>query len=350
MPTVIPSGGPTGSPATHVPTVIGAAPTGIVPKPTVIGSVSPPKVTTIGSTTPPATPAPAAPAPATPTRLPGKGIVRAEVTVALVAAANPATKDGAVLERAVAIVKSLDLSSLCGNTALLWGQATQERHADLVGEGLTLARSDALEHARQHIGRIMEILGSIQLEKIFTAAKKGIGAFVAGLTGKATDAIDTPEELDGALRELGQIVDLLRRSTTALAALRDQITANDESIVQNGKEVEASLCAATFLAGYVRGKPADFKPDTASHLDARAQSLTATLASIVGHGGVRQVHADSPVSFIQLIQDVALVSLPDWISTISVAKIAAASRPANPTEISVLAGDLQKVTAALARR
>jgi hypothetical protein len=350
MPTVIPSGGPSGSPTTPKPTVIGAPPSVGATKPTVIGGAPLPKATTIGSTAPPLAPAPVAAAPATPTKLPGKGIARAEVTSALIAAANPATKEEAVLNRAVAIVKSVDLSELCGNAALLWGQPTQERHAALVDEGLTLAQDGSLEQARRHVARIMEILSGIHLDRVFAATKKGVGALVAGLAGRATAATDTPEELESALRELGQIVNLLRATTGDLASLRGKVQANAEAIVQNGKEVEASLCAAAFLAGYVRGKPADFKPDTATHLDARAQSLTATLASIAGHGGVRQAQADNPVSFIQLIQDVALVSLPDWISTITAAKTAAASRPVNPTEVGVLADGLQKVMAALARR
>jgi hypothetical protein len=246
-------------------------------------------------------------------------------------------------------VKAVDIGKLCGETALLWGQTTQERHGELVSESLRLAQHDSLERARRHVQRALEILGSIQLDKVFQGAKKGIGGFIAGFARKASDAIDTPDELEGSLAELRKIVGLLKRITTSLVKLREELEANADAVAKNGDEVEAALCAAAFLAGYVRSNQAEFRSDTARHLDARATSLAATLAAIRGDGAVRKVQADNPVSFIQLIQDVALVTLPEWLATIATALVGAATRPINPTDVSELADGLQRVTADLRR-
>ena len=331
-PTVIPSSGngggvkptaiPSGTPTPTKPSVIGG------------GSTPTPKPTAMPATTLPLAPQPLANVSA-PTAMPGKTRKRLPVTrEELQRKHRP--KDS-VLDRSIAIIQITDQDSITMNVAVRWGQELQEQHNTLAGEILNLAQSEVIQAVTENLNRMMEILGNINLQRVFEET-----SFVTRALRKASSEIDTPDELDSAMREIEQLKNLMRARTDELLALREKFEQNSKTTEDLGDEIEASIIAALELAEYIKNEPSRVEISTC--LQERADGLTQTLAQIRAGGSMRKIHIDQPLKLTTLIQQVVFNTLPTWMGNASTMLLALQGKQKpNPTEISELGRTLKSI-------
>lgn len=271
--------------------------------------------------------APVTSAPMKPTAIPGVQRKRIEVTAADLARLAPlAGKD--VLRRAVVILQHLVADSATERSAILWGHALQEEYGRSVSRMLELARDPVMVKAAGYVNRMSSILAAIDLEAV-AEATPGVGQYLRRLNQR----IDTPDELDDARFELDQLVGLMAGTMDPLLALKGAIERQAAATEELAKEIEAMALAADYLAGRSSSK----KPELARIYTDRAISLTHTLAQIRETTALRGAQVAQPLSLIAAVQDIALVTVPGWLSSLSaLTTMMRNQRRPTPTEASEL--------------
>ncbi len=309
-PTAMPSGG-TDKPSVSKPTVMG----GSVQKvgPTVFKASEERKAgpTRIGAAnSAPSFPEPDWPQTFKPSAMPGTIRSRISVTLSDLEKVQARIQQP-VLTRAIQMVQEFSPDAATISSAVLFGSDIQERHNALVTEGLKLARSEIFAKASRQIGRMMEILRLIRLEKVFG---KRSGGFLSRTLKRASQEIDTPEELEDAEREIEQIVALVNNSIGKLLELKAEAESLSAEIEKIRLESEAASVAALYIADYLAKRS---RPDIASRFTERSVSLTATSAQIQGGSSIRLLQIEQPLQLISVVQNVVLVTLPGLIASIS---------------------------------
>lgn len=304
------------------PTIIG----GSGPKPTTMPGAKP---TVISASAPTAKVLPVLTVPVThkPTFM-GQPVKRIEVTREGLAKTHSLTNQK-VIDSAFTLLQNVNPDKFTLNDVLVWGQNLQTEQNGLVNASLTLAQSEIITTVSANINRLLDILGNIQLAKVFEKTK---GMF-AGLLQMGTGAIDTPAELDEALREIGQLSTLMIGRMQDLLVLRERFDANSQQLNQLGDQIEGAVYAALTLADYFSTQKSS-QSDLSIRFTERASSLTVTLGLIRSGGSMRNTHTEQPLRMIQLVQEVVLQTLPTWITNVTALRMAqSGSRKPNATEI-----------------
>lgn len=281
---------------------------------------------------------PAAPKAFGPTAVPGVERKRIPVGIEELGKLSPGAGPE-VLERALRLVETYVEEEATDRTAVLWGQRSQEDYSELVSESLSLSQADALVRARGYLGRMMEILQSIDVEAVSTAVRGGGGAVAEYLRGM-NKKIDTLKELEAARVELDQLVKLMSAALIDLLDLKERIEKQSRRIDEIGDEVDAAALAALFLSDHESKR----SPQLSRRFFERSMSLTQSGVQIRGSITISAVQIEQPLRLIRAIQDVALVTLPGWLGSIaSLSVLSQGARKLTPTEAGELARQLRKI-------
>lgn len=239
----------------------------------------------------------------------------------------------ATAARAVRLIEGFVVEGARDRDVTLWGHAAQQNYADLVSRTLDLARAEVLERVRAHLGRIVELLTSIDVE---TACGSGRPArLMERLFGDGVGRIDTPRELAAARVELEQLVRLTNAALDPLLRLRDALEDQARRIDAAGQEIEAAALSASFLSEHL----ASSAPALSRRFVERGMSLSEGALLIRNTSLLRGAQAEQPLTLIAAIQKVVLITLPDWLGSIAaLTGGATVGRPPNATE----AGELQR--------
>lgn len=271
--------------------------------------------------------APKSSGPMKPTAIPGVQRKRLEVTVSDLARIAPlAGKD--VLRRAVAILQEVVADAATERSAILWGHALQEEYGRSVSRMLELSHDPVMVKAAGYVNRMSSILAAIDLKAI-AEATPGVGQYLKRLNQR----IDTPDELDGARFELDQLVGLMANTMEPLLFVKDAIERQVAETERLAVEIEAMSIAADYLAG----RPSPKKPELTRIYTDRGIGLTHTLAQIRETAALRGAQAAQPLSLIAAVQEIALVTVPGWLSSLSAMTTTLRNqRRPTPTEASEL--------------
>lgn len=264
----------------------------------------------------------AAPSVSTPTAIPGVRRKRIEVSAADLRKLAPGVGSD-IVNRAVHQLSSLVAEGATDRMAVLWGHTLQADHSALVSEALNLAQDETLVRVTGYVERMVAILNAIDLEALSTGAA---GAGLSGYLKRLNTKIDTPIEVDAARLELGQLLSLMAAAMEPLLQLKETIGRQSERIEQTGLDIEAAALAAEYLASQY----ATTRNDLSQRFVERAMSLTQTVAQIRSGAPLRRAQIEQPLNLISAIQNVALVSIPAWLSSLA-ALTAARSGPNGPT-------------------
>ena len=307
-------------------------------KPTIIGngdSSPKKKPTVIGSTPPP-------PAKVVEVKKPSVSVIPGKMRNRI-----PATRESlkqkhqlkdSVLDKAIQIIQNTNQDELTLSNVVFWGQNLQEQHNALVNETLRLAQSEVVSTVTGHVYRMLEILGDIQLEKVFEEKP----SFLSGVFRKNSEEIDSPEELDEALREIEQLSKLLHERISELVILREKLESNSKQLQELGDEIEASLVSAMEIADYFNQNLSE--KDMAARLQERANSLTLTLGQIRSDGLMRNSHIEQPMNLTSLVQEVVLNTLPTWITNVTAMRMALHGKhKPNPTDVSEISRTMKTI-------
>jgi len=271
--------------------------------------------------------APKSSPPMKPTAIPGVQRRRLEVTIVDLAKIAPlAGKD--VLRRAVAILQEVVADAATERSAILWGHALQEEYGRSVSRMLELSHDPVMVKAAGYVNRMSSILAAIDLKAI-AEANPGVGQYLKRLNQR----IDTPDELDGERFELDQLVGLMANTMEPLLSVKDAIERQVAETERLAVEIEAMSIAADYLAG----RPSPKKPELARIYTDRGIGLTHTLAQIRETAALRGAQAAQPLSLIAAVQEIALVTVPGWLSSLSaMTTMLRSQRRPTPTEASEL--------------
>ncbi|MDV3253495.1 hypothetical protein DevBK_19325 [Devosia sp. BK] len=271
--------------------------------------------------------APKSSGPMKPTAIPGVQRRRLEVTVSDLARIAPlAGKD--VLRRAVAILQEVVADAATERSAILWGHALQEEYGRSVSRMLELSHDPVMVKAAGYVNRMSSILAAIDLKAI-AETTPGVGQYLKRLNQR----IDTPDELDGARFELDQLVALMASTMEPLLSVKDAIERQIAETERLAVEIEAMSIAADYLAG----RPSPRIPELARIYTDRGIGLTHTLAQIRETAALRGAQAAQPLSLIAAVQEIALVTVPGWLSSLSaMTTMLRNQRRPTPTEASEL--------------
>ncbi|MBU1306860.1 MAG: hypothetical protein KKF33_15245, partial [Alphaproteobacteria bacterium] len=271
--------------------------------------------------------APKSSGPMKPTAIPGVQRRRLEVTVSDLGRIAPlAGKE--VLRRAVAILQEVVADAATERSAILWGHALQEEYGKSVSRLLELSHDPVMVKTAGYVNRMSSILAAIDLKAIAEAAP-GVGQYLKRLNQR----IDTPDELDGARFELDQLVGLMANTMEPLLSVKEAIERQVAEIERLAAEIEAMSIAADYLAG----RPSPNRPELARIYIDRGISLTRNLAQIRETAALRGAQAAQPLSLIAAVQDIALVTVPGWLSSLSaMTTMLRHQRRPTPTEASEL--------------
>ncbi len=272
-----------------------------------------------------------------PTAIPGVERKRIAVELSDIRKLAPLAKPG-VLEKALALVQSFVVESARDRQAVLWGHPLQQDYSDLVSRTLELSQADTLKRATGYIGRMTDILGSIDIEAVCGAASRT--GILAQYLKKTNSRIDTPEELEAARIELDQLVRLMGDALESLLSLKETLERHAQRIEELGNEAEASALAASFLSDHLRAS----RPPLSQRFLERGMSLTQTVAQIRSGVSMREVQAEQPLKLIGAIQNVALVLVPGFLGSIaSLTTMLLSNRKLTPTEAGELAYQLRNI-------
>ncbi|MBI3674767.1 MAG: hypothetical protein HY245_15370, partial [Rhizobiales bacterium] len=182
-----------------------------------------------------------------------------------------------------------------------------------------------------YIGRATELLGAIDVMAAFGVSGSDgvVGHYLKHLSRK----IDTPEELDAARVELGQLVKLMGAALDGLLDHKEKLDRHMGRIDDLGNEVEAASLAAEFLSVHLRGTA----PKLSQRFVERGLSLTQTVAQIRSGASMRQAQIEQPLRLVGAVQNVALVMLPAWLESIASVMTLAQIRKPTATEAGELA-------------
>lgn len=274
--------------------------------------------------------------PARPTAIPGVERKRIVVELSDMRKLSPLAKPG-VLAMALALVQSFVVESARDRQAVLWGHRLQQDHSNLVSRTLELSQADVLKKATGYVGRMIDILGSIDIEAVCGTSRTGI--FVQYLK-KANSRVDTPGELEAARIELSHLVRLMGEALEELLSFKEALEQHASRIEDMGDEAEALALAASFLADHLRAS----RPSLSQRFLERAMSLTQTVAQIRSGVSMRDVQIEQPLRLIGAIQNVALVMVPGFLGSIaSITTMLAGNRKLTPTEAGELAYQLRDI-------
>jgi len=294
---------------------------------------------------PPSRPAKAAPAPRADTRpevaaaplrpTAVKGVQRERLAVSAedLRTLSPGAKAG-IVDRAQAMLAGVVLERTGEGRAILWGHELQKAHGERVAETLGLAQLPVIAKVQGHVARMLDILGSFDL--MAAAEPGGIGHYFRSVNGK----IDTAREIAAARAELDQLMRLLMAALDELLALRSRLESNADAIEALAADIEAAALAALFLAEHTQPS----RPGVAACFTERAMSLTQTLAQIRGHGSLRDRQLDVPIRMVGAIQNVTLVSMPDFLAGLAAIQSLGMQAPSlSPTQARELNYKLQDI-------
>ncbi|MET3897179.1 hypothetical protein ABIB57_001116 [Devosia sp. UYZn731] len=242
-----------------------------------------------------------------PTAIPGVQRRRLQVTGAELTRIAPlASKE--VVRRALTCLQELVADSVTERSAILWGHALQEEYGRSVSHMLELSNDATMVKAAGYVNRMSSILGSIDLKAIADSTP-GVGHYLKRLNQR----IDTPQELESARLELDQLVGLMAATMDPLLSLKAEIERQIAATDELAKEIEARALAASYLAGL----PWPKKPELARIFTDRSLGLTHTVAQIHETSALRTAQAGEPLSLIAAVQNIALVTVPGWLSNLS---------------------------------
>lgn len=239
-----------------------------------------------------------------------------------------------VVDRTLALLAVFVTEKASERKAILWGQDTQKTYTDAVGKALTLSQSPVLAKAQGYIARMLEILISFDLD-----GSVGDGGILAGVLKRLNGKTDTLEELAAARGELERLISLMGTALDELLKLRDMIEENIGTHDAIATEAESAALAALYLAEHLR--PA--RPGVAECFVERSLSLTQTLAQIKANGPFRDMQVDHPIRLIRAIQNVTLVSMPDFLANLAAINSLSAQKELTPTEASELNYKLRQI-------
>lgn len=239
--------------------------------------------------------------------------------------------DERVYEEAKKLLSGFREDKAKDRKAIMWGHALQTSYSDLVTEILALAQTPVLVKVNRYLGRMMEILGAIDL---LAACGHGSGLLQEYFRG-VNSKIDTPAELSAAHAELDELVGHMNNALEQLLELKEEIEKRSERIDLLSIEVEASALAALFLSIRLR----EDKGQIAQHFTERSMSLTQCLVQIRESTLMRQSQIEQPIRMITAIQNIALVMLPGFLG--SIASLVTLSRRISLTEANELHDQLR---------
>lgn len=280
--------------------------------------------------------------PSAPTLVQGTQRVRIPVTIAQLQYANIGVKDS-VLEAAKTMIEQFNVDTATDSTVVLWGNDIQQAYAALVQECLTLSQDKKLDKVRGYVNRMIEVLSLIDLARVCGLAKAhGTGLFGGLFTSNEQKKIvDTPEELEHAQKELGQLTQKMSDQLATLLAVKAEFERVSNAIDAAGDKAEAAAVAAQFLAEHIKSSvPA--KHDLIQRLLTRSASLLQTTVQIRGSDAVRKVQIEQPLQLIEAVQKVANVSMPAWLNNIvMLTTMLRQKRKPTATEVGEIGGETQ---------
>ena len=212
------------------------------------------------------------------------------------------------------MVQTTNQDKLSDSEVVLWGHEPQQAYGDLISEILTVLQSEPLDKVQKYITRLITILSLIDLVKVCDTSHGG--NFLTHMFRNATKAIDTPEELDTAMTEIKELLNLMDKNINPLLLLKNQLENISRKIDETGDELEALSIAAAYLAGYFNSIGNPFYPRFLE----RSGSLSTSLAQIRSSGQMRKVQIEQPLDLIAIVQGVALVQVPAWLGSIVTVK------------------------------
>lgn len=271
-----------------------------------------------------------------PTVVPGVQRQRIEVTLSDLRKLSSQTTEE-VLGKALHILEVVVVERLTDRKAILWGHDLQQGYSGLVSETLSLSQADVLVRVTAYLNRMMEILEAINLQEIYGTESAGV---ITQYFRKGNAKVDTLDELESARAELDHLLRLMGDAFNQLVALKEKLETQSSRIDELGNEVEASALAAQFLSLHLHST----RPDLTQRFTERSMSLTATLAQIRGSSSMREIQIEQPLRLISAIQNVALVTLPGWIGSITAITVLGRERKKpTPTEAGELAYQLRDI-------
>jgi len=263
-----------------------------------------------------------------PTVIAGTARERLPVTAADLRKLSPAAAKH-VIDRALALLAGFVVEKASERKAILWGHDLQKTYSDSVAEALRLSQAQVIGRTQTHIARTLEILASFDLRAAAGHADEGFGRYFRRMNGK----IDTVGELATARGELDQLVRLMGAALDELLRLKEDLEKNARALDEIAVEAEASVLAALHLCEHLRST----SPALADRFLERSASLTQTLAQIRSSGAVRDMQLEHPIRMIGAIQNVVLVSMPDFLSSLAaIAALAVRNASITPTQASEL--------------
>lgn len=265
-----------------------------------------------------------------PTKIHGRERKRIPVTIADLSSLSPGAAPE-LRQRALRLIETFVVEDATERSVVLWGHGLQSRYSDLVSQTLALVEADVLKRAADYIGRVTELLGSIDV--MAACGVSGSDGVVGNYLKRMSRKIDTPEELDAARVELGQLVKLMGAALDDLLDHKEKLDRHMSQIDDLANEVETASLAAEFLSIYLRG-PA---PKLSQLFVERGLSLTQTVAQIRSGASMREAQIEQPLRLVGAVRNVALVMLPAWLESIASVMTLAQIRKPTATEAGELA-------------
>lgn len=271
-----------------------------------------------------------------PTAIPGIAPERIAVTLADLRKLSPGLRP-AVADEALRLVQTVAPARLSDRNVVMWGHKLQQEYTALVSQTLDLTQSDVLRNVSAHVGRMIDILGSIDIEAACGVESSSLfGQVFKGLNAR----IDSPAELARARTELDQLIGLMNRSFGALLGFKETLDQHARKIDALGDAAEAAALAALHLAEHL----APTAPTLSQRFTDRSMSLTQTVAQIRSGLALRNAQIEQPLHLIATIQNVALVMVPGWLNSIAaLSTLMDANRKPTPTEARELANQLRTI-------
>jgi hypothetical protein len=244
----------------------------------------------------------------------------------------------ATAEEALRLARMVVPSRLSHRSVVMWGHSLQQDYTNLVSRTLELTQSEILGSVSAHVGRMIELLSSIDVEAVCGAAAPS-GLFSQYFKG-INRRIDTPAELQRARTELDQLLRLMNDAFRPLLGFRDVLDQHAREIDALGDAAEAASLAALFLADHFKQS----EPLLAQRFTERSMSLTQTVAQIRSGSPMRSAQMEQPLQLLATIQNVALVMVPGWLGSIAaLSSLQNTPRQPTPTEARELANQLRDI-------
>lgn len=217
--------------------------------------------------------------------------------------------DTRTIEAALRLLAGFVVEKASERRAILWGHELQQSYSDLVAETLMLSQSPVLRKVEGYLGRMMDILQSVDILAVCGYGDDGIVGYFKGINSK----VDQPEELSKARIELDQLVKYMGGALEELLDLKDKLDRHTGQLEEIAAGAEAGSLAALFLAQHLQKDRAA----VAERFMERSMSLTQTLAQIRENGAIREIQIEHPLRMVGAIQSVVLVSMPDFLTSIA---------------------------------